>query len=69
MARVAIVTDGEREGLDTAGGRWQTVCRYHGAILSSSSRSRAQAEANDANERGSCGEFCDECRDYDEAHP
>jgi hypothetical protein len=64
--RVAYIADGEKEGLDTDAGRWQAICRYHGAILSLTSRSAAQAEINHANERGSCGEWCEDCQAYDD---
>jgi hypothetical protein len=30
--------DGEPAGMDTAGGRWQTVCEEHGSICSHSTK-------------------------------
>lgn len=29
-----VVVDGDAAGLDTAGGRWQDVCDYHGGVCS-----------------------------------
>lgn len=50
-----LVLDGEPAGLDTEGGRWQTVCDDHGFICSHDTLSLASSWA-------SCPEmFCESC--------
>lgn len=54
------VADGEAEGLDTDGGRWQVICVEHGSIVSVESRSIARQDARQARLDGRC-EWCDAC--------
>lgn len=46
--------DGIEAGLDTEGGRWQTVCEDHGAICSHQTLRTAQHHLNG-------GEWCEQC--------
>lgn len=54
------VADGQAEGLDTDGGRWQVICKTHGAVLSVQSRDVARQDARAARQHGAC-EWCEEC--------
>jgi hypothetical protein len=54
------VADGEAEGLDTDGGRWQVICETHGAIVSVESRQVARDDARAARQEGRC-ESCEDC--------
>lgn len=56
------VADGEAEGLDTDGGRWQVVCETHGTLVSVESRQVARDDARAARALGYC-EWCDECNE------
>lgn len=42
---LVVVYDGEAQGFDTDGGRWQTVCEDHGLILSHDTLALAKAHA------------------------
>lgn len=57
------VYDGEAAGMDTEGGRWQTVCEPHGAILCHETLALAKAFAPDGDE------WCEECRAELEREP
>jgi hypothetical protein len=54
------VADGELEGLDTDGGRWQVICETHGSIVSVESRRTARADARAARALGFC-DWCEDC--------
>lgn len=47
--------DGEPAGLDTDGGRWQTVCETHGSICSHLTFATARQFARQADE------WCEDC--------
>ncbi len=52
---LVLVLDGEPAGLDTEGGRWQTLCDDHGSVCSHDTLALARSWA-------SCPEmFCDDC--------
>lgn len=51
-----VLYDGIAAGLDTASGRWQTVCEVHGTICSHTSRKVAAAHLNSA-------DWCEACTD------
>lgn len=57
------VYDGDEAGFDTEGGRWQTVCDPHGAILSHETLSNAIAFMTET------VEWCEECRAESEREP
>lgn len=50
--------DGEAEGLDVDGGRWQVVCERHGNIVSV----ETLAVARDDAKYGDPIDFCEECQ-------
>jgi hypothetical protein len=52
---VYVLYDGRVSGMDTADGRWQTVCELHGTICSHSTLFIAVSHL-------SCGEWCEECQ-------
>lgn len=49
------VYDGEAAGMDTAAGRWQTVCEEHGWIISHQSKRLAKYHA------AAPEEWCEKC--------
>lgn len=53
------VYDGGPAGMDTAGGRWQTVCEEHGWIISHDTRRRALGF------RSCPEEWCERCAGTD----
>lgn len=55
-----VVYDGEKQGMDTFSGRWQTVCETHGHILSHERLATAREWAQDV------AEWCDDCRTIEE---
>lgn len=61
----ALITvwDGEAQGMDTDGGRWQTVCEGHGTIISHDTL--ALALSHSADPLGWCEEcMADKPNDY-----
>lgn len=50
------VYDGIEAGMDTGGGRWQTLCEDHGNIISHATLALAQAHATEPEE------WCEGCR-------
>lgn len=57
--RPVSVYDGELAGMDTDGGRWQTVCENHGHIISHESLALARSHAS--NPLGWCGACMGQC--------
>lgn len=57
------VYDGEEAGMDTDGGRWQTVCEEHGSVISHDTLELARQHAPQPEEW--C-EVCNGCRPEEE---
>lgn len=57
------VYDGEPAGMDTAGGRWQTVCEPHGNIISHQTLALALAF------RACPEQWCDRCSGAEPVEP
>lgn len=51
--------DGEAAGMDTDGGRWQTVCEAHGWIISHPTRALAEAFLSHPLE------WCERCENHE----
>ena len=57
------VYDGEAAGMDTDGGRWQTVCEEHGNVISHATLALARAFAPIPSE------WCDRCSGAEPVEP
>ena len=60
---LVLVLDGEPAGLDTEGGRWQTICDDHGGICSHDTLALASSFASAPEQ------FCESCADQFYAEP
>lgn len=57
------VADGNDAGLDTAGGRWQSICETHGSVIAHETRRLASFHAVTP------WEWCEECPEPEGEHP